>query len=41
LANLQPLSVELEKEEQKLDDYFASRLTDEPTIIRTKYRNPR
>ena len=41
LPNLQPLAVELQKEEQKIDDYFASRLTDEPTIIRTKYRNPR
>lgn len=41
LANLQPLSVELQKEEQKIDDYFASRLTDEPNIIRTRYRNPR
>lgn len=41
LANLQPLSVELQKEEQKIDDYFASRLTDEPNIIITKYRNPR
>lgn len=41
LANLQPLSVELQKEEQKIDDYFASRLTDEPTIINTKYHNPR
>lgn len=41
LANLQPLSVELEKEEQKIDDYFASRLTDEQTVIVPKWRNPR
>lgn len=41
LANLQALSVELEKEEQKIDDYFASRLTDEPTVIVPKWRNPR
>lgn len=41
LNNLQPLAVELQKEEQKIDDYFASRLTDEPQIIRTKYHNPR
>lgn len=41
LANLQPLSVELAKEEQKIDDYFASRLTDEPNIIKPKWHNPR
>lgn len=41
LANLQALSVELEKEEQKIDDYFASRLTDEPTVIRPKTRSSR
>jgi len=41
LANLQPLSVELQKEEQKIDDYFASRLTDEPNQIIPKWRSPR
>ena len=41
LDNLQPLSVELQKEEQKIDEYFASRLSDEPNIIIPKYRNPR
>lgn len=41
LDNLQPLSVELAKEEQKIDDYFASRITDEPQILTVKYRNPR
>jgi len=41
LDNIQPLAVELAKEEQKITDYFASRLTDEPLIIRTKWRNPR
>lgn len=41
LANLQPLSVELEKEEQKLEDYFASRETDEVQQLTTRYRNPR
>lgn len=41
LENLQVLSVELQKEEQKIDDYFASRLTDEPNIILIKHRSPR
>ena len=41
LPNLQALSVEFEKEEQKLEDYFASRETDEPQILTTRYRNPR
>lgn len=41
LPNLQSLSVELAKEEQKLEDYFASRQTDEPNKIIPKYRNPR
>lgn len=41
LDNLQALSVELAKEEQKLEDYFASRETDEPTVLTTKHRNPR
>lgn len=41
LANLQPLSIELQKEEQKIDDYFASRLTDEPQVLTTRYHNPR
>lgn len=41
LANLQALSVELQKEETKIDDYFASRLTDEPTVLQVKYRSSR
>lgn len=41
LANLQPLSIELEKEEQKLEDYFASRETDELQKITMRHRNPR
>ena len=41
LANLQPLSVELAKEEQKLEDYFATRQTDEPNVLRVKHRSPR
>lgn len=41
LANLQPLSIELEKEEQKLEDYFASRETDELQQMTIKHRNPR
>lgn len=41
LANLQPLSVELAKEEQKLEDYFATRETDEPLVLTTRYKNPR
>jgi len=41
LENLQPLSVELEKEEQKLEDYFATRQTDEPNVIIPKHRSPR
>lgn len=41
LDNLQALSVELQKEEQKLEDYFASRETDELTKFTTTYRTPR
>lgn len=41
LANLQPLSVELQKEEQKIDDYFATRQTDEPNVLQVKHRSPR
>lgn len=41
LDNLQALSVELQKEEMKLEDYFASRETDEPQILTTTYRTPR
>lgn len=41
LDNLQALSVELQKEEQKLEDYFASRETDEVQQITIKHRNPR
>lgn len=41
LENLQPLSVELQKEEMKIDEYFATRQTDEPNQIIPKWRNPR
>lgn len=41
LANLQPLSVELAKEEQKLEDYFDTRQTDETTVLQVTHRNPR
>lgn len=41
LNNLQPLSVELQKEEQKLEDYFASRETDEVQQITIKHRSSR
>ena len=41
LDNLQALSVELQKEEEKIDDYFASRLTDEPNILLMKHRSSR
>lgn len=41
LENLQALSVELQKEEQKLEDYFSSRETDEPQRLTMKYRTPR
>jgi len=41
LNNLQALSVELLKEEQVIDDYFASRQTDEPNRIIIKHRSPR
>ncbi len=41
LANLQALSVELQKEEEKLVDYFATRETDEPSQLTTTYRTPR
>jgi len=41
LANLQPLSIELAKEEQKLEDYFATRETDEPNVLQVKHRSSR
>jgi len=41
LSNLAVLSAELQKEEQVIDDYFASRQTDEPNVITTKYRSSR
>jgi len=41
LPNLQALSVELQKEEQKLEDYFATRETDEPNVLQVKHRSPR
>jgi len=41
LPNLQVLAVELLKEEQVIDDYFASRETDEPNVIRIRHRSSR
>ena len=41
LDNLQALSIELQKEEQKLEDYFSSRETDEPQRLTMRYKNPR
>lgn len=41
LSNLQVLAGELQKQEQVIDDYFASRETDEPNIIIPKYRSSR
>lgn len=39
LPNLQPLSVELQKEEQKIADYFASRNTDSKGRLTPSYEN--
>lgn len=41
LDNLQALSVELQREEAKIEAYFATRETDEPNIIIPKYRSSR
>lgn len=41
LPNTKMLAIELEKEKQKMIEYFENRLTDEKLIMRTKYRNPR
>jgi len=41
LNNLQPLSVEFEKEKAKMEEYFTIRQLDEPNIIIPKWRNPR
>lgn len=38
LPNLQPLSVERQLEQKKMEDYFAHRNTDERTTLRAKYR---
>ena len=41
LANLQPLSVEMEKERLKMEQYFSNRETDEPLRIKIRYRSSR
>lgn len=41
LENLPTLAIEIQKEEQKLEDYFASRETDEQQVITIKRRSPR
>ncbi len=41
LSNLPILTAELAKQEQVIDDYFASRETDEPNKIIPKFRRPR
>ena len=41
LNNLQALLVEVQREQAKMEEYFTHRETDEPNVIRTKYRNPR
>ena len=41
LANLQPLSIELQKEGAKMEQYFTLRETDEPTVITIKHRSSR
>lgn len=41
LNNTQPLSVEMEKERQKMEDYFTNREPDEQTRFTTRYRSAR
>lgn len=41
LANLQPLSIEMQKEEQKMKDYFLNRNTDEVKFINRTFRSSR
>lgn len=41
LQNLQPLSIELQKEEQKMKQYFEIRNTDEPKKFNPVYQNNR
>lgn len=41
LANTQALFVELQREQAKMEQHFTNRETDEPNVIRTRYRNPR
>jgi hypothetical protein len=41
LSNLQPLSIEFAKEEQKMKDYFLNRNTDEVKFIKTVFRSSR
>ena len=41
LPNLQPLSMEFQREQQKMEDYFTHRETDEATVITIKHRSSR
>lgn len=41
LNNLQPLSVEMQKEQAKMEQHFSNRETDEPNVIRIKHRSSR
>ncbi len=41
LANLQPISVEMQKEEAKMKQYFSIRNTDEPTKLKVTQQNNR
>ena len=41
LNNQQALFIELQREREKMEEYFTHRETDEPNVIRVKHRNPR
>ena len=41
LPNLQPLSIEMQREEQKMKDYFMNRNTDDNKFIKRIFRNSR
>jgi hypothetical protein len=41
LGNLQPLSVEMQKEQAKMEQYFTNRETDEPLVITMRHRSSR
>ena len=41
LSNLQPLSVEKQLEQTKMEQYFSIRETDEPNVIIPKWRSSR